>query len=132
TTGVIRGIGDVALNLGKGAVTGVKGYADSAGANNTISKFAQTAADFLDKGISQGAKDQEAINQFRSQAAEGKGAGAEISAAVQNFATSPLDTIASGAGTIIPTLIAAKAGKKAGLDPVKTAVGSGAVMGAGF
>lgn len=132
TTGVIRGIGDVALNVAKGAVTGVKGMADSAGANNTISKFAQTAADFLDKGISQGAKDQDAINQFRSQAAEGKGAVAEIGAALQNFAGSPLDTIASGAGTIIPAIIAAKSGKKLGLDPVKTAVGTGAVMGAGF
>lgn len=134
TTGVLRGAADVGVNVLKGTLLGGKMLSDAVDANNSVSDVIQSGIDGLDGLISQGAKDQEIINAARTRNAEGKGAAAEIAAALKNFSQSPLDTVAQGAGTIAPALLAQRLGggaaaKQAISTGIGGAMGAGAVKG---
>ncbi|ROH88014.1 PLxRFG domain-containing protein [Pseudomethylobacillus aquaticus] len=133
-TGVVRGGVDLGINLLRGTLNAAKGISDSVKVNNPVSKAIQTGTEFVGKGLSPGAVAQEQINAQRSAGAAGKGAGTEIGAALQNFADAPLDTIAQGAGTIVPTLLAQRLPGVRNSPVAQKAVGAGtgAAMAAGF
>jgi hypothetical protein len=134
TTGIARGVGDLGVNLLKGTLLGGKMLSDAVTANNPVSNVIQSGIEGLDSLRSQGAKDQDIINSARMANAEQKGGFAEVGAALKNFSQSPLDTIAQGAGTIVPALAAQKLGagaatKSAISTGVGTAMGAGAIKG---
>jgi hypothetical protein len=130
STGVARGAADVGLNLLKGTLMGGKMLSDAVSAGNPVSDVIDAGIGGLDNLRSQGAKDQDTINAARMQNAEQKGMLAEAGAAIKNFSEAPIDTIAQGAGTILPALFAQRFAKSPGAkNAVATGVGAG--MGAG-
>lgn len=129
-TGAIRSLGDTLLKFGRSGVGATKAIADVVGAGNRVSNALQSASDFIGSGLSDEAKFDEQVAAQRAQNAAGKGAMAEIGATLRNFYDNPIDTVAEGAGSIIPTA-AAMIASRGKINPAAAGIGLGAVQGAG-
>lgn len=129
-TGAIRSLGDTLLKFGRGGVGATKQAANVVGAGNRVSNALQSASDFIGSGLSDEAKFDEQVAAQRTKNAAGKGAMAEIGATLRNFYDNPIDTVAEGAGSIVPTA-AAMIASRGKINPAAAGIGLGAVQGAG-
>ena len=132
--GVLRGMADVALAGGRGAVQGVRMFTDLAGSDNAASRGLRTVEDFIGGLRSAQAKqdDQEAAAILK--AAENAGILDQVVAGAKAFAVAPVSTLAQAVGTSIPTIGAALipgVGQGAAVARMGAALGMGAAQGAG-
>jgi len=132
----LRGIADVPLQIGKGAVSGVRMIADAFGAGSDTGKTLKGAEDYLANLMSaQSKQDSKEIARIMKEA-EDKGALDQVKAAVQAMATAPVDFLSNALGTAAPAIIAGlgatvlgpAAGIAAGLT-VGSTMGAGTVKG---
>jgi hypothetical protein len=132
--GGLRGMADVALAGGRGAVQGVRMFTDLAGSDNAASRGLRTVEDFIGGLRSAQAKqdDQEAAAILK--AAENAGILDQVVAGAKAFAVAPVSTLAQAVGTSIPTIGAALipgVGQGAAVARMGAALGMGAAQGAG-
>lgn len=132
--GVGRGMADVALAGGRGAVQGVRMLADLAGADNPASRGLRSVEDFIGGLRSAQAKqdDQEAAAIMK--AAEGAGVLDQVIAGAKAFGMAPVSTLAQAVGTSVPTIATALipgVGQAATGARMAAALGMGAAQGAG-
>lgn len=127
--GVARSIADTGLSLARGVVTGGKMISDVAGAGNTVSNTLSNTAKSIGDLRSDYSKNLDTIASQRTKAAEDSGSTwEELKAGAQNFADRPIDMIAEGIGSSVPTL-AVVAATRGRVNPF--AAGMGAVQGVG-
>jgi hypothetical protein len=128
--GMLRRIGDTAVQFGQGAVTGVKMMSDIFGANNAVSSGLSDVNQALDGLLSATAQnDKQKIAQIM-QEAEGKGWGDQIIAGLKAAGVDPVGLAANALGTSLPTM-ATMLIPGAGPAAVATRMGAGVAMGAG-
>jgi hypothetical protein len=122
----LRQVADIPLQIGKGAVTGVRFIADAFGADNPISKTLSGVEDYIGDLLSaQSKQDSEKMGQIMEEAQD-KGVGEQLMAALKALSVAPVDLVANALGTAAPALL----GGLAGLGLRGAAVISGG-MGAG-
>lgn len=103
----LRAAGDLALQFGGGAVSGVRMMTDLMGADNKVSGTLRGAEDALRELQSAAAQaDQQRIAEIMKEA-EGKGFLDQVVAGVRAFGTAPAAMIAQAVGTSLPTLATA-------------------------
>lgn len=128
--GLLRRGADTLLAAGQGAIGATKAATDAFGADNAVSRGLGGAAEVLG-GLESGERRAErAQTAAEMRAAEGD-AVAEIGAALRGVARAPVATIAEGAGSILPTLVAARLGGGTVAGRTAAGTGMGAVQGAG-
>lgn len=127
---IFREAADIPLQLAGGVTTGVKLVTDIFGADNAVSRSLEGVEGYIDSLLSAQAKaDQQEVARIMAEA-EDKGLGANVNAALRALATSPLDFIAQGVGTVIPAVAAAILGGGAGVVTYGIASGVGLIKGA--
>jgi hypothetical protein len=128
----LRGIADVPLQVGKGAVSGVRMIADAFGAGSSTSNTLKGAEDYLANLMSaQSKQDSKEIARIMKEA-EDKGALDQVKAAVQAISTAPIDFISNALGTAAPAIIASLGATVLGPAAViGTGLTVGSTMGAG-
>ena len=130
----LREVADIPLQLGKGAVTGIRMVADAFGAGSDISKTLKSGEDYLGELMSaQSKQDSKEISRIMKEA-EDKGVLDQVIAGVKALSIAPVDTIVNSLGTAAPAILAGLAITVAGAPAaVVTAggIGVGALMGAG-
>ena len=130
-SGFFRQAADVPVQVATGVATGVRLIADAFGADNPVSQNIRGVEDYLQSLLSAQAKnDQQEIARIMK-AAEDQGIGANLRAALEAFATAPVDLIAQAAGTALPTIAGGLAGQALKASAALASTGVGAVMGAG-
>ncbi|MFT4101113.1 MAG: hypothetical protein QM674_08780 [Burkholderiaceae bacterium] len=137
--GVLRSIGDSAVALGRGAITGVRMLSDAAGADNPVSGKLRQAEQFVSSLESPPRQAERAERAQKIKAAAESGSTAEeIAAYLGSFTEAPVDTLLEAFGTSLPTLAAAVVNPPAGIGAgaakllqVARMMGVGAVQGAG-
>jgi hypothetical protein len=131
---VLRQVADVPIGIARGAAQGIRMIADAFGPDNVVSQAYRGMEDMLGELYSAQAKnDQKKIAQIMKDA-EDKGIGDQLVAAVQAFATAPVDMLSQALGTAAPIVAGGLLGSVArlgatGIGAVQT--GLGAAMGAG-
>ena len=137
---IFRQVADVPLQFGTGVAQGVRFITDAFGADNAVSQNIRGVEDYLGSLLSAQAKqDKEEVARI-FQEAEGQGVGEELLAGLRALAVSPVDFIAQGLGTAVPTIAGGLAGAalKGGTAAARAATaarvgtGVGAVGGAGL
>jgi hypothetical protein len=98
----LQRVEDISREFVGGAVSGVKGITDVAGANNPVSEFVGKARDIVLKGRSAEAKATDQIAAAIMKEAEDKGLWEQVKAGAEAFSLDPLKNISQGAGTIVP------------------------------
>jgi hypothetical protein len=130
----LRQIADVPLQLGKGAVTGVRMIADAFGAGSDISKTLKGGEDYLAGLMSaQSKQDSKEISRIMKEA-EDKGILDQVVAGVKALSVAPVDTLVNAFGTAAPAIVgglAATVGSAPVLVGTAVSAGIGAAMGAG-
>ena len=132
--GIIRAVGDTALQFGKGAVSGVRMLSDTFGADNAVSGKLRNATEALDGLLSAAAQqDQRRVAEIM-QEAEGKGWGEQIVIGLRAAGVAPGALLAQGLGTAAPTIAASLipgVGQAGLIGRVGLSAGMGAAQGAG-
>ena len=137
---IFRQVADVPLQFGTGIAQGVRFITDAFGADNAVSQNIRGVEDYLGSLLSAQAKqDKEEVARI-FQEAEGQGLGEELLAGLRALAVSPVDFIAQGLGTAVPTIAGGLAGAalRGGTAAARAATaarigtGVGAVGGAGL
>jgi hypothetical protein len=122
----LRQVADVPLQVGKGAVSGVRMIADAFGAGSSTSNTLKGAEDYLANLMSaQSKQDSKEIARIMKEA-EDKGALDQVKAAVQAMSTAPVDFISNALGTAAPAIIASLGASV--LGPA-AAIGAGLTVG---
>ena len=122
----LRQVADVPLQVGKGAVSGVRMIADAFGAGSSTSNTLKGAEDYLANLMSaQSKQDSKEIARIMKEA-EDKGALDQVKAAVQAMSTAPIDFIANAFGTAGPAILASLGASV--LGPA-AAIGAGLTVG---
>jgi dUTPase len=130
-SGFFRQTLDVPVQVASGLATGVRLVTDAFGADNPVSQNIRGVEDYLQSLLSAQAKnDQQEIARIMK-AAEDQGVGANLRAALEAFATAPVDLIAQAAGTAVPTIAGGLAAQALKAPALLASTGVGAVMGAG-
>jgi hypothetical protein len=137
---IFRQVADVPLQFGTGIAQGVRAITDSFGANNAVSQNIRGVEGYLSGLLSAQAKQdkQEVARIF--QEAEDQGLGSQLAAGLRALAVSPVDFLAQGLGTAVPTIAGGLAGAalKGGTLAARAATaarvgtGLGAVSGTGI
>jgi hypothetical protein len=130
--GIIRKAADLGLGFASGATGAIKSIADIAGADNPVSDKLERA----DKGIKSYLSDQAIADSAEQQAilkeTSGKGFVEGAKAAVKAFGVAPVQTMVQGAGSIVPTALAALATGGASLPvSIFARVATGVAQGVG-
>lgn len=129
--GLLAPIADIPLSVVEGLSGTTKSIADVFGADNAVSD----AADYVSQAAaalkSAGSREDAEIARKIQKDAEGKGVWEEVKAAARAFTYSPLESVASVAGSAIPFVAAGVATGGTGAVPLATMAGLGAVSGAG-
>ena len=137
---VLRQVADVPLQFGTGVAQGVRFITDAFGADNAVSQNIRGVEDYLSNLLSAQAKqDQQEVARI-FQDAQDKGLGEQLGAGLRALAVSPVDFLAQGLGTAVPTIAgglagaALKGGTLAARAATASAVGTGigTVGGAGI
>jgi hypothetical protein len=124
-----RQVADVPLQIGKGAVSGIRMIADAFGPGNAASENLKGAETYIEGLLSaQSRKDSAEIARIMGDAKD-KGVFDQVVAAIKSLSVAPVDLVAQGLGTMAPTIIAALATGGTAAIPIGAAVG--ATMGAG-
>lgn len=133
SSAIRRGIGDTAISLGQGAVGAVKALTDATGANNRVSSTLGN----INEGL-QGLLSPERQEEMRNRAAiidEADKSGStlnEVTARLGGFVEAPLQTVAQGIGSIVPTVAAALATRgRSAAAQIGASSGIGAVQAVG-
>jgi hypothetical protein len=133
-SGFLRQAADIPLNIGRGAVSGVRMLTDVFGAGSGASKALQSVDDYLASLASAQAKnDEQEVSRILKEA-ENKGVLEQVKAGFKAFAVSPVDILSKGVGTAIPTALTMGAGSALGAGALglrAAGMGMGAGMGAG-
>jgi len=135
---VFRQVADVPLSIAKGATQGVRMIADAFGAGSETSKTIKGAEDYLAGLMSaQSKNDSKEVARIMKEA-EDKGVLENVKAGLKAFTVAPVDLLTSALGTAAPAVAAtvlatlsAPASVPAAVITGGTALGLGAVMGAG-
>jgi len=131
---LLRGVADVPLKVGAGAVTGVRMVADAFGADSAVSKNLKGVEDYIAALYSaQSKQDSQEIARIMKDA-EDKGVLSQVIAAGKAFSVAPVDLLANALGTAAPAIAAAVGTTLTGGTPLiagAVTLGTGAVMGAG-
>lgn len=107
---IFRQVADVPLQFGTGIAQGVRAITDSFGADNAASQNIRGVEDYLSGLLSAQAKqDQKEVARI-FQEAEGQGLGSQLAAGLRAVAVSPVDFLAQGLGTAVPTIAGGLAG----------------------
>jgi hypothetical protein len=134
-SGVLRQAADIPVQVGRGAVMGVRMLSDALGADNPVSQALRGAEDYLGDLLSAQAKqDQKEIARILKDA-EDKGVLDQVKAGIQALTVAPVDLVSQVLGTAVPTIAAGMAGAAAKLGAVGIGTlqaGTGAAMGAGL
>jgi hypothetical protein len=129
-----REVADLPLQLGKGAVTGIRLVADAFGAGSDISKTLKGGEDYLAGLMSaQSKQDSQEIARIMKDA-EDKGFLDQVKAGLKALSIAPADTIVNAFGTSAPAIIGGLTAAVVGAPALAVgAVGAGigAAMGAG-
>jgi hypothetical protein len=130
----LREVADLPLQLGKGAVTGIRLVADAFGAGSDISKTLKGGEDYLAGLMSaQSKQDSQEIARIMKDA-EDKGFLDQVKAGLKALSIAPADTIVNAFGTSAPAVIGGLTAAVVGAPALAVgAVGAGigAAMGAG-
>lgn len=137
---VLRQVADVPLKLGTGIAQGVRFITDAFGADNSVSQNIKGVENYLSDLLSAQAKQDEQEVSRIFQEVEDKGVGEQFKAALRALAVSPVDFVAQGLGTAVPTVLGGYAGAalKGGTlaaraaTAAKVGTGVGTVGGAGI
>jgi len=131
---VLRQVADLPLQLGKGAVTGIRMIADAFGAGSDFSKSLKGSEDYIASLMSaQSKEDSKEISRIMKDA-EDKGVLDQVKAGLKALSVAPIDTIVNALGTSAPVILS---GLVTGGSAVPAIVGVGAraaigaTMGAG-
>ena len=134
----LRQAADLPVGFAKGVASGVRMIADAFGAGSEASKSIKNVEDYLGSLLSaQAIGNQKEVARIMKDA-ENKGVLEQVKAGFKSFATAPVDTAVQALGTSAPVIIAslgsmllAPAAIPAATVAGATAIGLGAVMGAG-
>jgi len=131
---VFRQVADVPIGIARGAAQGIRMIADAFGPDNVVSQAYRGMEDMLGELYSAQAKDDQKKIAKIMKDAEDKGIGDQLVAAVQAFATAPVDMLSQALGTAAPIVAGGLLGSVArlgatGIGAVQT--GLGGAMGAG-
>jgi hypothetical protein len=131
---VFRQVADVPLQIGKGAVEGVRMVTDALGADNPVSKNLRGVEDYIGDLLSaQSKKDAKEISRIMKDA-EDKGVSDQVLAGVKAFSVAPVDTLARVFGNAMPAIAGGLATyllRGGALAATAVGAGTGATMGAG-
>lgn len=131
---IFRQVADIPLQLGKGAVSGVRMIADAFGAGSDTSKLLKSGEDYLGGLMSaQSKQDSKEISRIMKEA-EDKGVLDQVIAGVKALSVAPVDTLVNALGTSAPAIVGGLAAAVVGAPVAAVgAVGAGigAAMGAG-
>ena len=107
---IFRSVADVPLQFATGVSQGVRFISDAFGADNAVSQNLRGVEDYLGSLLSAQAKnDREEVARI-FQDAQDKGLGERLAAGLRALAVSPVDFIAQGLGTAVPTIAGGLAG----------------------
>lgn len=124
-----RQVADVPLQIGKGAVSGIRMIADAFGPGSAASENLKGAETYIEGLLSaQSRKDSAEVARIMEDAKD-KGVYDQVVGAVKALAVAPIDLISQGLGTMAPAVIATLATGGTAAIPIGGAVG--AAMGAG-
>lgn len=130
-----RQVADIPLQIGRGAVSGVRMIADAFGADNPASEALRGAEDYIGSLLSaQAKKDQQEIARILKDA-EDKGVLDQVKAGFQALTVAPIDTLSQFLGTAAPTIVTGLGGAMLKLGATGIGAmqaGTGAAMGAGL
>jgi hypothetical protein len=125
----LRQVADVPLQIGKGAVKGVRMIADALGPGSPASEDMRKAETYIEGLLSaQSRKDSAEIARIMDEAKD-KGVYDNVVAAVRSLGVAPVDLVAEGLGSMAPMVVAGLLSGGTAAIPVMGAVG--ATMGAG-
>jgi len=131
----LRQVADVPLQIGKGAVSGVRSVIDAFGPGSTASEGARSIEAYAQEFASaQSRKDSAEMARIMDEAKD-KGILENVIAAARAFSVAPVDLAAQGVGTTIPALALARFGGlpgRAALALYGGASGAGTIKGAIF
>src|SRR5690606_32255726 len=131
----LRGAGDTAISLARGVGTGIQGFTDLAGTDNSVSEAIDEGIDWISALESPGRRAERERRSRIIKEAEASGSiTKEIGAYLGSFAEAPLDTLVEAVGTTAPTLLAAflPGGQTAVAARLGLTGAVGAAQGAGF
>ena len=125
---------DVPIKIGQGFLSGVEFVSNFFGADNPVSEAMRGSSDYLEGLLSaQSREDSEEISRIMADA-EDKGVGAQVLAGLKALTVAPIDLVAQGLGTAVPSLAGAALATVAGAPAAgiaATGIGIGAITGAG-
>ena len=125
-----RQVADVPLQVGKGAVSGIRMISDAFGAGSDTSNTIRGVEDYLGGLLSaKSQKNAQEISRIMSDAKD-KGVYDQVVAAVRAIGTAPVDLVSNALGTSAPAIIAGLLAPEAAIGAA-VAAGVGAVIGAG-
>ena len=136
--GLLRSVADLGIEAASGVARGVKATADAFGADNAVSRGADTVDKFAREYLSAAAKaDDQRVSDIMA-AAQDAGVWEQVKAAAEAFAVKPAGMIANALGTSVPTIATALipgvgqagvAARLGALGAMGAAQGAGAVKG---
>lgn len=130
-----RGIGDTALSFGQGAVGAVKAITDVTGAGTRVSKGLGDLSEGMQGLLSPERQAEMAARQAKVSEADKSGSAFDqVTSRLGGFVEAPVQTLAQGIGSIVPTVAAAVAtrGKTLPALAVGGAMGVGGVKGQNY
>lgn len=136
--GFLRSVADLGIEAASGVARGVKATADAFGADNVVSRGADTVDKFAREYLSAAAKaDDQRVSEIMA-AAQDAGVWEQVKAAAEAFTVKPGGMIANALGTSVPTIATAlipgigqagAAARLGALGVMGAAQGAGAVKG---
>ena len=136
--GFLRSVADLGIEAASGVARGVKATADAFGADNAVSRGADTVDKFAREYLSAAAKaDDQRVSEIMA-AAQDAGVWEQVKAAAEAFTVKPAGMVLNAFGTSVPTIAAAMipgvgqagvAARLGALGAMGAAQGAGAVKG---
>jgi hypothetical protein len=128
---VLRQVADVPLQIGQGAVAGVRMLADVFGANNPVSKALKSTEGYIGELFSaQSKQDAQEVHRIMEEAKD-KGVLDQVKAGLKAITVAPVDIVANALGTSAGVIAASLLGGESVLAARAIGAGVGIGMGAG-
>ena len=128
---VFRQVADVPLQVGQGAIAGVRMLADVFGANNPVSSALKTGEKYIGELFSaQSKQDAQEVQRIMDEAKD-KGVWDQVQAGLKAISVAPVDIVSNALGTSAGVIAASLLGGESALAGRMIGAGVGAGMGAG-
>lgn len=128
---VLRQVADVPLQIGQGAVAGVRMLADVFGANNPVSKALKSTEGYIGELFSaQSKQDAQEVHRIMEEAKD-KGVLDQVKAGLKAITVAPVDIVSNALGTSAGVIAASLLGGESVLAARAIGAGVGIGMGAG-